>query len=154
MKADDDSVGFFEMRVRLGFIVWVLAIIVGVPWLFGLLQPSRSGKIAAKVVATRMELRALAELWKQERPGFTGLPLSTNGALQVALFGDEEKTKLSNFPYRTNSQGELLDFWKTPFQFEKLGLTNVIIRSAGPNQRFGNKDDIVFHSVSNNFVKP
>ncbi len=154
MKSEDDNVGFFEMRIRPRFVVFLLVLFVGIPWLFSLLQPAENGKTKAKILVTRTEMKTLAELWGHEYAGTTGLQLSTNGALQVNLLGDEAKAKMSNFIDRTNSQGELLDFWKTPIQFEKSGLTNVIIRSAGPNCRFGSKDDIVFNSASNNFVKP
>ena len=154
MKSESDNVGFFEMRIRPRFVVFLLVLFVGIPWLFSLLKPAENGKTKAKILVTRTEMKTLAELWGHEHAGATGLRWSTNGALQVTLFGDEEKTRLSNCLYRTNSQGELLDFWKTPIQFERSCLTNVIIRSAGPNRRFGNKDDIVFNSVSNSFVKP
>jgi hypothetical protein len=44
--------------------------------------------------------------------------------------------------------------WQTPYRFELLGPTNFIIHSAGLNQKFGDADDIIFNSASNDFVKP
>ena len=59
-----------------------------------------------------------------------------------------------SFGTRTNTSGETVDIWDTPYQIELVGRTNFIIRSAGKNCRFGDKDDIIFKSVSNDFVKP
>jgi hypothetical protein len=53
-----------------------------------------------------------------------------------------------------NSQGKFLDYWKTPIQIEILARTNFIIRSAGPNRKPGDADDIIFNSLTNDFVKP
>ena len=55
---------------------------------------------------------------------------------------------------RLNSGGEIMDYWKTPFRIEFAGQTNFIIRSAGPNRKFGDKDDIVFNGVTNDSVSP
>lgn len=55
---------------------------------------------------------------------------------------------------RTNSQGEILDVWQVPFQIQFKPPTNFIIRSAGPDKNFSNTDDIIFSSLSNDFVKP
>ena len=51
-------------------------------------------------------------------------------------------------------QEELFDFWHTPYQVKIIAQTNFTIRSAGPNKIFGDADDIIFNSASNNFVKP
>ena len=154
MKAEDGKVGFFEMRVRPAFIGWLFGIFFFVPILVGTLLPAGGGKTKARIAATRQEMITLAGLWGQEHAGSVSHSLNTNGKLQVTLLGSEERRRLSNCLYRTNSQGELLDFWKTPIQFEVVAPTNVIIRSAGPNRKFGNKDDIILNSASSSFVKP
>lgn len=43
MKADDRNVGFFEMRVRPGFIGWLIAIFVILPLLASVLLPANGG---------------------------------------------------------------------------------------------------------------
>ena len=48
----------------------------------------------------------------------------------------------------------MLDPWKTPYQIEFLHQTNFVIRSAGRDKIFSNMDDIVFNSLSNDFMKP
>jgi len=55
---------------------------------------------------------------------------------------------------RTNAMGEWLDWWRTPYQIKIVATTNFIIQSAGSNKIFGDADDIIFNSVSNDFVKP
>lgn len=59
-----------------------------------------------------------------------------------------------SFATRTNASGEAVDIWQKPFQIKLVGQTNFIIRSAGPDQKFEDSDDIIFNSVSNGFVKP
>jgi len=80
----------------------------------------------------------------------------------------DTKAVLKALSDNTNSQGhaylvfnrvaghlyEDLDPWGTPYQIEIFGQTNFIICSAGKNMNFGDKDDIVFNSISNDFVKP
>ena len=48
----------------------------------------------------------------------------------------------------------MVDPWETPYQIEFSKQTNFIIRSAGKDKIFGDADDIIFNSVSNDFVKP
>ena len=48
----------------------------------------------------------------------------------------------------------MVDPWETPYQIQFFQQTNYIIRSAGKDKNFGDADDIIFNSVSNNFVKP
>ena len=63
-------------------------------------------------------------------------------------------TKQNQIWLSTNVAGELVDIWQTPYQIELVGRTNFVVRSAGKDKKFGTKDDIVFNSVSNDFVKP
>jgi hypothetical protein len=48
----------------------------------------------------------------------------------------------------------MIDPWQTPYQIEFSQQTNLITHSAGKDKMFGTKDDIVFNSPSNDFVKP
>ena len=48
----------------------------------------------------------------------------------------------------------MADPWETPYQIQFFQQTNYIIRSAGKDKIFGDKDDIIFNSASNDFVKP
>ncbi len=42
-----------------------------------------------------------------------------------------------------NEQGELLDRWNTPLQFHAKSMTQIEIRSAGPDQKLYTEDDVV-----------
>lgn len=55
---------------------------------------------------------------------------------------------------RTNANGELLDFWRTPYLIEMTVQTNCQIRSAGKNGKFGDADDLIFDVSKQDFVKP
>ena len=48
----------------------------------------------------------------------------------------------------------MLDVWGTPYRIEITIQTNYIIRSAGKDGTFGDKDDIFFDSLKNEFVQP
>lgn len=48
----------------------------------------------------------------------------------------------------------MVDPWGTPYQIDFFQQTNFVIRSAGKNRKFGDTDDIILNSASNNFVKP
>jgi len=43
-----------------------------------------------------------------------------------------------------NARGELVDRWGTPFRFHQLSGTQMEIRSAGPDRKFGTTDDAEF----------
>jgi len=51
--------------------------------------------------------------------------------------------------FSTNAAGEVIDIWQTPYQIKLVGQTNFNISSAGPNKKFGDADDIIFNSASN-----
>ena len=81
----------------------------------------------------------------------------TTGAVSVwsALFSNRMDVFSAPMPLQwTNSAGELIDPWKLPYRIEPAGTTNFVMRSAGPDGKFGNQDDVVFDSVRNAVVKP
>jgi len=80
-----------------------------------------------------------------------GLTNIDNGFVYQTVFS---ALRLNYGSERTNSQGEILDIWKTPFQIKIIAPTNFVVHSAGPDKKFGNVDDIIFNSLSNTFVKP
>jgi hypothetical protein len=53
-----------------------------------------------------------------------------------------------------NQAGELLDPWGTPYAISFSSTNSFVISSAGKDKIFGDKDAIIFNSVSNDFVKP
>jgi len=95
--------------------------------------------------------RLMAATLGQRTAEIGGLTNMDNGFVFQTMF---DVLHLNNHPDRTNSQGEILDIWKMPFRVEIIPPTNFIIRSAGPDKKFGDEDDIIFNSASNAFVKP
>ncbi len=48
----------------------------------------------------------------------------------------------------------MVDTWGTPYQIEFFQQTNFVISSAGKDKLFGDKDDVIYNTLSNDFVKP
>jgi len=53
-----------------------------------------------------------------------------------------------------NTNGECLDPWGTRLKIDFSQTNAFVISSAGKDKVFGDADDIIFNSVSNDFVKP
>jgi hypothetical protein len=138
-----------QMRVRpefmLGLVVLALFVIS-----VSLLMPEKGGKTRAKIILTRTEEREIASVLSQHASKIGGVTnVGGSWAFQALV-----STSSFSSSDRTNTSGEILDFWDMPYRIELVGRTNFIIRSAGKNRKFGDADDIIFNSVSNDFVKP
>jgi hypothetical protein len=121
------------------FLLWLI---------FQMLFPARSHNNKSKSLATHEEiLNVVAALGAQ-----AGVVISSNKISEVLI----RAVSGSNGFYakQTNASGQIVDLWGVPFDFQIISGTNFIIRSAGSNQKFGDADDIIFNSVSNDFVKP
>ena len=139
-----------QMRIRPGFILGLLVIFVLLPWLAGMLLPAGSYRTKAMLIKTRSDERAMAFLL-EERAGKMGAVANINNQFILdSLFATNQYQAW----FTTNAAGEVLDIWHTPFQIELVGRTNFAVRSAGKDKIFGDADDIIFNSASNNFVKP
>jgi hypothetical protein len=136
-----------------GFLLILLAIFALLGWLVVSGVPTEKEKTKAKVLETRVEERSMGELLEKKAFEVSGLTNIPNEFI-LNPFLITNKYKGISFTTRTNASGELIDFWQTPFQIKSVEQTNFIIRSAGPNKIFGDKDDIIFNSVSDDFVKP
>jgi len=137
-----------QMRVRPAFI-WSLLGCFLLALLLSAILPDRNYKTKAMTFYTMNEAKQIASALKQRAIETGKLTNFDNGFIYHALFG-------ANIYHsdRTNVQGEFSDLWKTPYQIEILAQTNFLVHSAGPNKKFGDKDDIIFNSISNGFVKP
>jgi hypothetical protein len=74
-----------------------------------------------------------------------GNPTGTNAEITAALTG-RNKLRLSLIPadhLAINPAGELCDRWGTPFFFHAESATRMEIRSAGPDRKMWNDDDVV-----------
>ena len=115
--------------------------------------PTEKEKAKAKVLETIGEERSMGDLLEQKASEVNGLTNIPNEFILNPFLITNTYEGIS-FTTRTNALGEIIDIWQTPFQIKFLGQTNFIINSAGPNKIFGDADDIIFNSVSNDFVKP
>jgi len=138
------------MRIRPGFILGLLAIFVLLSWLAGLLLPAGSYRTKARLIKTRSEERALAHLLEEQAVKLGAITNINNQFILDSLHATSQYQAW----FTTNAAGEVLDIWRTPYRIELAGPTNFVIHSAGRNQKFGDADDIVFNSLSNDFVKP
>jgi hypothetical protein len=141
---------FFVPKLLMFLICLVLLIFC---WWTFFPQPIRS-KTKARIVFTRFETKEIATVLKQYSMKTDGLTNIDNEFVFIAVFGTNGDINLNYHPEQTNSQGQVLDCWRMPYQIEILARTNFIVSSAGPNKIFGDADDIIFNSVSNNFVNP
>lgn len=141
------------MRERLVFWLGLLAVFAFLCWLVTGGVPTEKEKTKAKVLETLVEERSMGELLEEKASKVGGLTNIPNEFILNPFLTTNIYEGIS-FTTRTNGLGELIDIWQMPFQIKFAGQTNIIIRSAGPNKKFGDKDDIIFNSVSNDFVKP
>ncbi len=83
------------------------------------------------------------------------LPSGENSNVVRILSGDnQKKIEFLNFRQSAEHPNEFVDPWQKPYQIQFSQQTNFVIRSAGKDKIFGDADDIIFNSVSNDFVKP
>jgi hypothetical protein len=143
-----------QMRMPPGFLlIFSLAIFALLGWLVVSGVPTEREKAKAKVLETLVEERSMGELLKEKASKVGGLTNIPNEFILNPFLVTNKYSGIS-FATRTNALGELIDFWQTPFQIKFAEQTNFIIRSAGPNRIFGDADDIIFNSASNDIVMP
>lgn len=93
----------------------------------------------------RRDLEILNEVFVTWQTNFPhdGNPVGENADITAALTGGNS-VRFGFIPpgHRAiNRRGELCDRWGTPFRFHQLSGTQMEIRSAGPDRRFGTADD-------------
>ena len=123
------------------FLVWLIA---------NQLFPAGNLRTKAMIIKTRSDERLMAALLTEQAIRIGGLTNINQQFVSESFFAGNQKQLWLN----TNSAGEVVDVWRTPYQIRFIGPTNFIIRSASRSRNFGDADDIVFNSASNNFVKP
>lgn len=98
---------------------------------------------AASTIARDLDIvRQLFEAWLSNFPR-EGNPIGENAEITAALMG-ENRLGLALIPkgHRAlNARGELCDRWGTPFRFHQLSGSQMEVRSAGPDRKFGTDDD-------------
>jgi hypothetical protein len=95
----------------------------------------------------RRDLEILQELMVAFHTNFPehGNPVGENNEITAALTGKNPVhfVFISRGHSAINARGELCDRWGTPFHFHQISGTQMEIRSAGPDRKFGTADDVV-----------
>lgn len=94
------------------------------------------------------DLRLVSSIIETFRSNFlqTGNPVGSNAEITSALIG-RNRLRLALIPPdhpAINQEGELCDRWGTPFFFHSESATRMEIRSAGPDRKMWNEDDVVY----------
>ena len=121
------------MRLRPRFLISVGCFLILITVLSFFL-PEPAGVKKARIVITRVETKGIASASKERSAKIGGLTNIDNRFVFQAVFGTN-----SVHAERTNSQGEVLDWWKMPYQIKIESQTNFVVTSAGPNKTFGAK---------------
>lgn len=96
----------------------------------------------------RSDLRVVSDVIEAFRTNFPNLgnPTGSNDEITAVLTG-KNRLRLALIPRdhpAINKAGELCDRWGTPFFFHAESATKMSIRSAGPDKKMWNEDDVVF----------
>lgn len=96
----------------------------------------------------RRDLELLNEVFFAFHTNFPSLgnPVGENAEITAALTGKNPAQFAFISPHHRaiNTRGELCDRWGTPFRFHQVSGTQMEIRSAGPDRKFGTADDTQF----------
>jgi hypothetical protein len=130
------------MKIRV--ILKVAAVALFAVIALGLLLPvGGPRKPRSKIVLARMEMAVLKGALENYASTYGMYPTGAPAIVLKTLLGDNPRriAFLNINPRSINSNGEYVDPWGTPYKIEIGGETNVFVRSAGPNRKFGDKDD-------------
>jgi hypothetical protein len=124
-------------------IFWLLALSI-TALLVAMMLPAETGPKLNKNTRCRVVLmmRLKAELGNYKYK-FRGYPTGNYAQILKKLFGDDPTIEFFR-----------VDPWGTPFAINFPSTNSFVISSAGKDKIFGDADDIIFNSVSNDFVKP
>jgi hypothetical protein len=142
-----------QLRIRPIFLKLLLlcVLLVFLLPIISIFFTDRNYGARARILNVMNDERLIASTLGQRAAEIGGLTNIDNDFVVQTMFGP---LRLNYHPDRTNSQGGILDIWKTPFRIEFIPPTNFVVCSAGPDKKFGDADDINFNSASNDFVKP
>jgi hypothetical protein len=135
-------------------ITWLLIVIIAVV-LTGMRLHFFSRVKIGRPSKTQVQIANLIFALKNYKSVYGVYPTGeSSNIVNVLAGGNPQKTVFLNFQRTSEHPNEMVDSWETPYQIEFFQQTNFVIRSAGKDKIFGDADDIIFNSVSNDFVKP
>ena len=104
----------------------------------------------------RLELANIKNSIDGYQSKYANYPAGNQSEIIKSLCGDNlQKYQFLNIKVnQLNSDKEYLDPWGTPFAINFSSTNSFVVSSAGKDKIWGDKDDIIFNSTSNDFVKP
>ena len=94
-----------------------------------------------------MEMQQFLSAMESYQSLYGDYPAGKPSGILTALRGSNpQKIIFLNVDTRTNSSGELVDPWETPYQVVFDSTNHFTIQSAGKNKRFGDEDDFKLSS--------
>jgi hypothetical protein len=104
----------------------------------------------------RLELANIKNAIDGYQSKYANYPAGNQSEIIKSLCGDNlQKYQFLNIKVnQLNSDKEYLDPWGTPFAINFSSTNSFVVSSAGKDKIWGDKDDIIFNSTSNDFVKP
>jgi hypothetical protein len=129
------------MEMHFSRAILVCAILVVVIFLIAPILLPRREKPEPKV---QIEMRSLLGALQYYQAEYGKYPSGNSAGILQALLGNNPKMQpFLVVPARsTNSTGQFIDPWGTPYEIVLESANHVTIRSAGENKTFGDKDDV------------
>ena len=119
-------------------IILILTILVG------LFLPLKSRPLEG-IPIVKLEMQSLLNALQFYQAEYDRYPSGSSSEIAQALSGNNPKKHvfLSLFRARsTNNAGQFVDPWGTPYEISVESTNHVVIRCAGKNRIFGDKDDV------------
>jgi hypothetical protein len=124
----------------------ILAIVLTPPvFIICLLIPALSGRTDRRGWnRTATEMKGIQIALEQYESETGEMPVGSNAVIFQRLYGTNPFHRAFFDPGdRTNINGEFLDAWGSPYEIQINSRTNVLIKSAGPDRKWGDQDDYV-----------
>ena len=116
---------------------------------------SSSHPHAAPLARTRLEEESFSQGMESYKSALGNYPTGESSDILRALTGDNSQNRIFLSYHRSlEHPNEMVDAWGTPYAIRFLASNAFTISSAGKNKIFGDKDDIVFSSISNKVANP
>ena len=90
----------------------------------------------------KLELQSLLNAVQLYQAEFYKYPSGNPSEISQAILGKNPKKHVFLSNFRTNNAGQCIDPWRTPYEITVESTNRVMIRSAGKNRSFGDKDDL------------
>jgi hypothetical protein len=127
-------------RASLGSVLVILILTI----VAGLFLPLRSRPVEGMPLV-KLEMQSLLNAVQLYQAEYDKYPSGSSSEISQALLGNHKKKHvfLSTFRARsTNKAGQFVDPWGTPYEIAFESTNCVMIRCAGKNRSFGDKDDV------------